>query len=368
MALKYNNIYVAATSQHVGKTTTTLGLTAAYQSMGLNVGYCKPVGQKYLGVKNIKVDKDCILFSDLIGFDMDPKIHSPVILPKGATKNYLENPDAFDYEADILMAKKYRDAHDDITIYEGTGHTGVGSVVDLSNAKVAKMLNAGVVMVIEGGIGKTIDMLNMTTALFREENVPLLGVIINKVVPDKLENVRKYVSIWLERRGIPLLGIAPYDQILAYPLLSTVCKSLKGEALYFGDKLDNRVENMLAGSLVDLKGLRDSQNILLVASSSTVDRALNKVKSYSKHSEVNDSPLVGLVVTGKVDLKEESLNYIQAHKIPVITSHFDTYGAVTKINSIEVKINRRTPWKVKRAISMVQRHVDLDKILALSLK
>ena len=368
MALKYKNIYVAASSQHVGKTTTTLGLTAAYQSQGLNVGYCKPVGQKYLGVQNIKVDKDCVLFSDLIGFDMDPKIHSPVILPKGATKDYLDNPDAFSFDTDILIAKKYRDVHDDITIYEGTGHTGVGSVVGLSNAKVAKMLDAGVVMVLEGGIGKTIDMLNMTTSLFREEKVPLLGVIINKVITDKLEEVRKYVGMWLDRRNIPLLGIAPYDQILAYPLLSTVCKSLKGEILYFKENLDNRIENMLAGSLVDLKGLRDNQNILLIASSRTVDRALKKVEAYSKHSEVADSPLCGVVVTGEVELEDDSLRYIQEHRIPVIGTHFDTYGAVTKINSIEVKINRRTPWKVKRAVNMVQQHVDLDRILELSLK
>jgi len=86
MALKYKNIYVAATSQHVGKTTTTLGLTAAYLSKGIEIGYCKPVGQKYVTSNDVIVDKDCVLFADLIGFEMDPTIHSPVILPRGATK------------------------------------------------------------------------------------------------------------------------------------------------------------------------------------------------------------------------------------------------------------------------------------------
>jgi len=368
MGLKYKNIYVAATSQHVGKTTTTLGLTAAYLKMGLDVGYCKPVGQKFLDIQNLKVDKDCILFSDLIGFEIDPKIHSPVILPKGATQKYLDDPDSFDYDSEILNAKKYLDAHHDITIYEGTGHTGVGSVVGLSNAKVAKMLDAGVIMVIEGGIGKTIDMLNMTTALFREEKVPLIGVILNKVIPDKIDTVSKYVGLWLERKNIPLLGVAAYDETLAHPLLSTISKSLKGDVLYYKENLDNRIEHMLAGSLVDLKALRANQNILLIASSRTVDRALKKVNAYSKHEEVDDSPLSGLVVTGVGELEEESLNYIHEHNIPVIRTHFDTYGAVTKINSIEVKINRRTPWKVKRAVEMVEGTVDLNRILEITSK
>ncbi|NBC24766.1 MAG: AAA family ATPase [Bacteroidetes bacterium] len=34
-------IYVAATSQHVGKTTTTLGLVNTLRKQNINVGYCK---------------------------------------------------------------------------------------------------------------------------------------------------------------------------------------------------------------------------------------------------------------------------------------------------------------------------------------
>ena len=33
-------------------------------------------------------------------------------------------------------------------VYEGTGHPGVGSIVNLSNARVAKILEAGVIMVV----------------------------------------------------------------------------------------------------------------------------------------------------------------------------------------------------------------------------
>ena len=67
--MKYKSIYVAASSQHVGKTTSTLGLVSAFQDLGINVGYCKPVGQKFLELGNLRVDKDALLFADLsIGF------------------------------------------------------------------------------------------------------------------------------------------------------------------------------------------------------------------------------------------------------------------------------------------------------------
>ncbi|HRD81227.1 MAG TPA: dethiobiotin synthase, partial [Saprospiraceae bacterium] len=85
-------IYMAATSQHVGKTTCTLGLTAALRRRGLNVGYCKPVGQEFVDLGDLKVDKDALLFSTIMGFILDPALHSPVIVGSGLTKSFIENP------------------------------------------------------------------------------------------------------------------------------------------------------------------------------------------------------------------------------------------------------------------------------------
>ena len=45
----------------------------------------------------------------------------------------------------------------DFVLCEGSGHAGVGSVFDLSNAQVAKIVGAKVIIVSQGGIGKPID-------------------------------------------------------------------------------------------------------------------------------------------------------------------------------------------------------------------
>ena len=80
LSMRAESIFVAATNQHVGKTTSTLGLASAMQQMGINVGYCKPVGQQYLDFNNLRVDKDTVLFAELLNFDIVPELHSPVIL------------------------------------------------------------------------------------------------------------------------------------------------------------------------------------------------------------------------------------------------------------------------------------------------
>lgn len=360
--MKYKNIYVAASSQHVGKTTSTLGLVSGFINRGLNVGYCKPVGQKYLNINNIIADKDTVLFASLIHFNIKPEIHSPVILGSGATTDYLKEPSKYTYKEDILAAKEKLNEMYEMTIYEGTGHPGVGSVADINNATVAKLLDAAAIIVIEGGIGSTIDMLNMSMALFREEGVPILGVIINKVLPEKLDKVKKYVSKWTEPRNIPILGVLPYDPMLGYPLIKKVNKAVDGTMIYNEDRNTNKVENILAGSLIDLNDLKRSTEQLLVVSTKSINQVIEKIDKIVTRNRLGKSPLSGIVATGLGVVEEQTKNYIMKHKIPLMRTHLDTYGCVVKISQIEVKINTNTPWKVQRAIELICGSVDFDLI------
>ena len=75
------------------------------------------------------------------------------------------------------------------------------------------------------------------------------------------------------------------------------------------------------------------------------------------------SPLSGIVATGHGSITGPCLEYIEAHKIPVVRTALDTYGSVLKISRIEVKINRSTPWKVARAIELIEKNVDMDDLL-----
>ena len=51
-------VYIAATRQNDGKTTTSLGLLAALQKYHPRVGYIKPVGQRLVEIAEQKIDED----------------------------------------------------------------------------------------------------------------------------------------------------------------------------------------------------------------------------------------------------------------------------------------------------------------------
>ncbi len=362
-------IYVAATGQHVGKTTSTLGLVANLKKMGFRTGYCKPVGQESVTHAGIEADKDAVLFAGVSGFQIIPELHSPVLIGQGVTKKYIEDPSQFHFEANIRKAATRLNQEYDLVVYEGTGHPGVGTVCDLSNARVAKMLGAGVLMIVEGGIGRTIDKLSMGIALFREEGVPILGVIINKVKPEKIEEISYYLKKKLAVMDIPVLGILPYDEQLSFPIMETVRDAVDGKTIMNAGHMNNRVEDLIAGSLMDMDEFKTFKNILLVASIKRLNEAINKVESEARLRNLDRSPLSGVIVTGDgrharwYDEADLHNNYFRKHNIPVLTTKLDTYASVVKISRIEVKINAQTPWKIKRAVQLIRQHVDMQSLL-----
>ena len=180
-------VFIAATRQNDGKTTTSLGLLAALQTIYPRIGYIKPVGQRFVEIAEHKIDEDTVLMDSVYKLNCPLVDMSPIAVEPDFTRKYLESSN---YDA---LAKKIQNAFDrvawekDFVLCEGSGHAGVGSVFDLSNAQVAKILGAKVVIVTRGGIGKPIDEVALNQALFEKAGVEIVGVIINKVLPEKLD-------------------------------------------------------------------------------------------------------------------------------------------------------------------------------------
>ena len=51
-------IFIAATRQNDGKTTTAVGLYASLRERFDRVGYIKPIGQRFVEISGKKIDED----------------------------------------------------------------------------------------------------------------------------------------------------------------------------------------------------------------------------------------------------------------------------------------------------------------------
>src|SRR5215203_5862258 len=150
-------VFIAATRQNDGKTTTSLGLLAELQKVYHRVGYIKPVGQRFVEIAEQKIDEDTVLMDQVYHLNCPLVDMSPIAVEPDFTRKYLQSSN---YDALVKTIQKAFDRvawEKDFVLCEGSGHAGVGAVFDLSNARVAKILNCKVVIVSQGGIGKPID-------------------------------------------------------------------------------------------------------------------------------------------------------------------------------------------------------------------
>ena len=85
---------------------------------------------------------------------------SPVIIPRGYTKDYIEGKISHEEQLkDIEHAYEKVSEASDVVLMEGTGHCAVGSVVGVNNAQVAGMLGASMILIANGGLGSAFDEL-----------------------------------------------------------------------------------------------------------------------------------------------------------------------------------------------------------------
>src|SRR5215212_7085171 len=197
-------IFIAATRQNDGKTTTSLGMLAAMQQFYPRIGYIKPVGQRFVEIAEQKIDEDTVLMDQVYRLNCPLVDMSPIAVEPDFTRKYLQSSN---YDALVKRIQKAFDRvawEKDFVLCEGSGHAGVGAVFDLSNARVAKILGCKVIIVSQGGIGKTIDEVALNQALFEKEGVEIIGVILNKVLGPKVDYVTDFARRGLKRKGLEL--------------------------------------------------------------------------------------------------------------------------------------------------------------------
>jgi len=194
-------IYIAGVKQHAGKTVTSLGLIHALsRTIGIeNIGYIKPVGQEVkTDASGHCVDKDAFIIDRFACIpDLDMSYVSPVTLASGVTKKFLRTnnqPQATARMETTILEALASMANKKVIIAEGTGHPGVGGVVGLSNARVSCIMDARILYLAGGGIGRTLDEMEVNLTYFRHGLARVQGVVFNKLIPDKIDQMRDIIT------------------------------------------------------------------------------------------------------------------------------------------------------------------------------
>ena len=380
-------LYLAATGRNHGKTTLALGLLAALIDRGISSAFIKPVGQRYAMVDDVPADEDAILMKELFGLQDRFIDMSPVHLPRGFTKAFIRGEVTEDLASKISEAhQNLRQGHDAL-IVEGTGHAGVGSVVGLSNAEVAAMMQAPVVIVSEGGVGRPIDEIVLNQALFAQRGVSLVGAVINKVDVESDPSLPDILDRGLALHGIDLLGILPYRPLLAHPALSMLIEQIHGEMLSAGEDMDRLIEHIAIGSgqahhvlekvgpgsLLIVQGDRSDIIAAMIAANETErlrresPELVGPPGARPRFGRASDDPsshsLSGIVFTNDRRPSERDIEALQAAGIFALLVPHEIYPVASELHHLLIKTHVQDHRKIEVIKQVVADWFDIDALL-----
>lgn len=356
------NVYIAATRQNDGKTMVCLGLLTALKNKVEFISYMKPVGQQYQVINDEKIDKDVILMTKIFGFKNKLSDMSPIAIPAGFTENYILNGNREELAHKVCKAYSELASSSEFVLIEGTGHAGVGSVFDMSNADVASLIGAKVIIVSNGGIGKPIDEIMLNYAKFESKGVEVLGVIVNKVHEEKFEKINDLVRKGLARQNIEVFGVIPFKQVLSNPMVSEVLEDLEGELICGKGGLSNVVEHFIIGDFGAFEALEYvSGGTLLITPGNREDFIFSALSGWVL-GVTRKYHISGIISTYGKRPSEKVIEVVERANVPLIMVNEDSFTAASQISSMIFKLRAEDQVKIQETQALIAQYVNVDRI------
>jgi len=356
------NVYIAATRQNDGKTMVSLGLLNALGKFVKRIGYMKPVGQQYQVISGKKIDKDAVLMQKIFNLKGSLSDMSPIAIPPGFTEKYIL------HGRRSVLVNKIKSAYNslarasDFVLIEGTGHAGVGSVFDMSNADVASLLGAKVIIVSGGGIGRPIDEIMLNYAKFYERGVEVLGVIVNKVRKDKFNKTNHLIRLGLSRKKIDVLGVIPFEDVLSNPTVLELSDDLGGKLICGQKGMRNVVERFIIGDVVAHEVLDYvGDGTLLIVPGNREDIIFSALSGWVL-GITGKYHIAGIVATYGKKPARKVIEVVDRANIPLIVVERDSFSIARQISNTVFKLRAEDKEKIQKTEALFEKYVDVDRI------
>jgi BioD-like phosphotransacetylase family protein len=289
---------------------------------------------------------------------------SPVAIDATFTRRFLDNPETTHPKLVNRIVRAFdRAAYEkDVIIIEGSGHAGVGAICDLSNAEVAKLLGAKAIIVARGGIGRPVDEISLNKSLFDKHGVEVIGAILNKVQPDKMDIVRKYTGKALQRMGVPLLGMIPEQQQLSLPNMNQIVETVNGRWLNAQKSgRYNRVTQVVVGAMT-AQGLMEyiKPGILIITPGDREDVLLLAIAA---SGIAGKRILSGILLTRNILPSPHLMEMLSQTDIPVVICNDESYKVASDVHSMTVKTQPEDNDKIPLIKKLIMENVAIDKLV-----
>jgi uncharacterized protein len=363
MATKY--LLVASTEACSGKSATILGIADRLQAKGIKIAYIQPVVtdnesenlSRWRKQSNPRPNPpttvgDCQLMGAALSLP-SAQIGTPLlVLDEAKTIDRLTGADREDY---IKLLRANAQLPGDLVILEGGANLQEGSLFGLDTAQVVEDLNADVLLVNRYHPISSIDTL---LAAQQQLGKRLLGVVINDVPRDRVESVQTTLVPYLERAGIPTLGIVHRHGLLRSVTVKQLIGQLDAEVLCRPDRLDLMVESLSIGAMnvnSALEYFRRGHNMAVVTGGDRADIQLAALETSTQC----------LILTGHLAPQPFIVSRAEDLEIPILSVDLDTLTTVEIIDAAFGRVRLQEPIKIDCARELFGECCEIDRLISI---
>ncbi len=350
MAKSAKYLLIGSTQPFSGKSATVLGLARQLRSQNLQVAYGKPLGTE-IGNAAEPFDADVQFIATTLGLSAS-QIGSPMVMFTDPTIN-AKLQGEHSTSSRQPLASYVQGLEGDLILLEGPGTLHQGRLFDLSLAQMAQELNAPVMLVERLDSFAAIDNLLIAQAQLGDH---LLGVLVADIPAERQEMMTNLIQPFLQRQGIPLLGILPRNDLLRSVAVEELVKQLNAQVLCGGDHLDVMVESLTVGAMnvsAAMKYFDRARNMAVVTGGDRTDIQLAALEK-STHC---------LILTGQITPDPMVLTRAEDLEVPVLSVDLDTLTTVEIIDRTFGQVRVHEPSKVECISQLMAEHFDLKAFM-----
>jgi BioD-like phosphotransacetylase family protein len=347
-------VYIASIGSYAGKSLTGLVIGLVLRDRGVNVRYFKPVGTLPVQEGGALTDEDALFIARSLGYQGEVGALCPVLLTGELLEKALRG-DVDNVESRILDAYRTVSQGADVTVIGGVGGLSRGALLGLSGQRVASLLDARVLLVARYESDITVEEILLASDLLGER---LAAVAFTYVPVEALDHVRGSVREYLERRGLPVLGAVPRDEVLASVTVRELAEQLDAKVLCCENRLQELVKQFVIGAMnvaSAVKYFREREDKAVITGGDRPDIQLAALQT----------PTKAVILTGNLHPSSVLVKRAQQVGVPMLLVGADTLSTVERIEGIVGRLRVRERVKVERARELLEKNMDFKRLFTI---
>ena len=350
------SVFISSTTEYSGKSVICLGLAVKLKNQGKRVGYFKPLGKTPVFVDDKTTDADAAMMREYFKLEDPIQDISPVVVTQDLKIKSLQE-EIPNLTTKVMNAYKRISTNKDIVIIGGAGTLYDGMHMGISGTKIAKSLKSKVILVDRYDQyfhDICIDCLLSAQQVLRDQ---LIGVVLNRIEPSYMEHIERLVVPFLQKKGLPVFGVLPYDKSFDVISVGELIEILHGHLIVGQENTSNLVENFVIGAMdVDsaMRHFIKRKNKAVITGGFRSDIILAALETSTKC----------LILTGNQIPDKKVLDKAQSAQIPVVVVETDTLKTVEEVESHLGRMRITGERKIQAAIDLFNKYVDANRIIS----